>query len=280
MKLRTWYSGVHHNTSPWCVLLHNSLTFVMRDVQAEHQPHPYCSRWSSGMRHPLVLDKIYWFLQWFSQNILAKMYTDCQGKKAQDKGNFESWPTNARPWDSVLILCSHTCIELHKNWDPAAGKMKTKAYSCSHFLRNWGAKTRGGAGIEQTLPDQLWVSLWVSVSYCFCSQRLQLAWDQGGSLWYSLLLSPIYPGLGLCPFLFFALPSPALSWLRLLCWQRHPCFGLLPPLAGRGGLMGKGTTWVPSLDRIPICDVHVKLRPTQMVYIGAEEKICIGMMGT
>jgi hypothetical protein len=42
-------------------------------------------------------------------------YTDCQGKKAQDTGNFESRPTDARPQDPVLILCPRAPAGLFKN---------------------------------------------------------------------------------------------------------------------------------------------------------------------
>ena len=47
---------------------------------------------------------------------------------------------------------------------PAAGKMKTKAYSGSHFPRILTAATKGDAARESTLPDQLWALSWASVS--------------------------------------------------------------------------------------------------------------------
>ena len=39
-----------HGISPWCGLWRNGLTFVVRRVQAEHQPHSCCCRSFTKMR--------------------------------------------------------------------------------------------------------------------------------------------------------------------------------------------------------------------------------------
>ncbi len=50
------------------------------------------------------------------------------------------------------------------------------------------------------------------------------------------------------------------------------------PVGKAGGASGGWNSWLPSLDRNAILDATNKLQPTQMVYIGAEEKICFRMI--
>jgi hypothetical protein len=43
-----WYSGMLHDTTPWCGLLCNRLTYVMWHVGAEHMPHPLLPEMVNG----------------------------------------------------------------------------------------------------------------------------------------------------------------------------------------------------------------------------------------
>ena len=106
--------------------------------------------------------------------LLPSAHMDCQVKKARVKGQSGSRPVDARPRDPSLKqnlyarASSSTQNEAFCSEDPAAGKMKAKAYSGSHFPRILTAATKGDAARESTLPDQLWALSWASVSF-FCS---------------------------------------------------------------------------------------------------------------
>jgi hypothetical protein len=44
--------------------------------------------------------------------------------------------------------------------------------------------------------------------------------------------------------------------------------------------MGGGSDWLPSANIHALQSSNGELQPTQLVYVGAEEKICFGMIGT
>jgi hypothetical protein len=51
------------------------------------------------------------------------------------------------------------------------------------------------------------------------------------------------------------------------------------PSGGTGSGRGGGSVWLPSADIHVLQSANGELRPTQLVYIGTEEKICFGMIG-
>jgi hypothetical protein len=52
------------------------------------------------------------------------------------------------------------------------------------------------------------------------------------------------------------------------------------PAARAGSARWGGTSWLPSADSHALRDTQGKLRPTQLVYVGVEDKICFGLIGT
>ncbi len=52
------------------------------------------------------------------------------------------------------------------------------------------------------------------------------------------------------------------------------------PVIGAGSARGGGNSWLPSADSHALRDTHGKLRPTQLVYVGVDDEICFGLIGT